>query len=201
MVENIPKPRTALSGLPEPLFFWVCSAGSAQTTKRAIMTDKGKRMCIYPGSFDPVTNGHINLIERAMNIFDTVIVAIANNPDKKPLFSVEERTEMLEKSIGHYPGVKIDSFAGLLVDYAKNKGVYVILRGMRAVSDFEYEYEMTFMNRKLDRGIETIFMMTGLRWFFVHSKGIKAAAKAGACVRGLVPDIVCERLEQKLGKP
>jgi len=155
-------------------------------------------MCIYPGSFDPITNGHMNLIERALNIFDNVIVAVANNPDKNPLFSVKERQELIRLSIANNPSVIVDSFEGLLVDYARKKGVHVVLRGMRAVSDFEYEFQMTFMNRKLDREIETIFMTTGLRWLFVNSNVIKSAVKAGACVRGLVPDVVADRLEQKI---
>lgn len=140
----------------------------------------------------------MNLIERALHIFDTVIVAIAHNPDKRPLFSVDERLEMIRHAVKHNPRVVVDSFEGLLVDYAHRRGVKVVLRGMRAMSDFEYEFQMTFMNRKLDREIETIFMMTGLRWFYVNSQMIKSAAKAGACVQGLVPDIVCEKLAQKL---
>jgi len=154
--------------------------------------------CIYPGTFDPLTNGHLDLIERALHIFDRIIVAIAVNPDKTPLFSVEERLEMIRVSVGDNPRVSTDSFKGLLVDYARTQGVHTVLRGMRAVSDFEYEYEMTFMNRKLDREIDTIFMLTGLRWLFVHSNTIKAAVKAGADVSGMVPDIVARKLLEKL---
>jgi pantetheine-phosphate adenylyltransferase len=157
-----------------------------------------KGICIYPGSFDPVTNGHINLIERSLHIFDKTIVAIANNPDKNSLFSVNERKEMIEIALENNKRVIVDSFNGLLVNYAKKMDIHTVLRGMRAASDFEYEFEMTFMNRKLDRDMETIFMMTGLRWFFVHSSGIKAAVKAGADVTGLVPDIVCKKLTEKL---
>lgn len=164
------------------------------------MEGKKASMCIYPGSFDPITNGHIDLIERALRIFDKVIVAVANNPDKTVVFSSEERKEMIRIALDNNPRVVIDSFEGLLVDYARSVGVNVVLRGMRAMSDFEYEYEMTFMNRKLDRNIETIFMMTGLRWIFVHSQVVKSAAKAGASVRGLAPDIVCEKLEEKFRK-
>jgi len=162
------------------------------------MSTPRKHVCIYPGTFDPLTNGHLDLIERALHIFDHVIVAIAVNPDKNPLFTVEERLDILRACIGDNPRVTIDAFEGLLVDYARNQGVHTVLRGMRAVSDFEYEYEMTFMNRKLDREIDTIFMMTGLRWLFVHSKSVKAAAKAGACVSGMVPDIVVRKLAKKL---
>lgn len=153
--------------------------------------------CIYPGSFDPITNGHMDIIERGLHIFETIIVTIANNPDKNPLFTVEERKELIRLAVDNNPRVIVDSFDGLLVDYARAKGINVILRGMRAMSDFEYEFQMTFMNRKLDRDLETIFMMTGLRWFFVNSKIIKSAVKAGASVHGLVPDIVCEKLEEK----
>jgi pantetheine-phosphate adenylyltransferase len=157
-----------------------------------------KHACIYPGTFDPLTNGHLDLIERALHIFDRVHVVIAVNPDKIPLFSVEERLEMIRTSVGDNPRVVTDSFEGLLVDYARAQGIHTVLRGMRAVSDFEYEYEMTFMNRKLDREIDTIFMLTGLRWLFVHSKTIKAAVKAGADVSGMVPDIVARKLHDKL---
>ncbi len=175
----------------------VFEQSAEQFTKGSGMPEKKASICIYPGSFDPLTNGHMNLIERALHIFDKVIVAVAINPDKNPLFSAEERKEMIQIATENNPRIIVDSFEGLLVEYARRKGVHVILRGMRAISDFEYEYEMTFMNRKLDREIETIFMMTGLRWVFVHSKGIKAAVKAGASVAGLAPDIVCERLKQK----
>ncbi|MBM4310668.1 MAG: pantetheine-phosphate adenylyltransferase [Deltaproteobacteria bacterium] len=162
------------------------------------MSDPGRHICIYPGTFDPLTNGHLDLIERALHIFDRVIVAIAVNPDKKPLFTVAERLDMIRAAVGDNPRVTTDSFEGLLVDYARAQGVHTVLRGMRAVSDFEYEYEMTFMNRKLDREIDTIFMLTGLRWLFVHSKTIKAAVKAGADVTGMVPDIVARKLREKL---
>lgn len=162
------------------------------------MSAPGNHVCIYPGTFDPLTNGHLDLINRALHIFDRVIVAIAVNPEKKPLFTVDERLEMISAAVANNPRVITDSFEGLLVEYARNKGVHTVLRGMRAVSDFEYEYEMTFMNRKLDREIDTIFMMTGLRWLFVHSKTIKAAVKAGADVTGMVPDIVARRLSEKL---
>lgn len=153
---------------------------------------------IYPGSFDPITNGHLDLIERALHIFDEVIVAVANNPEKNALFTVQDRRDMIRRSVGDNPRVIVDSFDGLLVEYARAKEVTVVLRGMRAMSDFEYEYEMTFMNRKLDRNLETIFMMTGMRWIFVHSTVIKSAVRAGADISGLVPDVVLEMLEKKI---
>jgi len=162
------------------------------------MSAPEKHVCIYPGTFDPLTNGHLDLINRALHIFDRVIVTIAVNPEKNPLFTVEERLEMIQAAVENNPRVITDSFEGLLVDYARAKGVHTVLRGMRAVSDFEYEYEMTFMNRKLDREIDTIFMMTGLRWLFVHSKTIKAAVMAGADISGMVPEIVVRKLKEKL---
>lgn len=162
----------------------------------AMSKNSGK--IVYPGSFDPITNGHLDLIERSLHIFDSVIVGVANNPDKNPMFTVEERKEMIRAAVNYNDRVIVDQIDGLLVDYCRKVGVHVVMRGMRALSDFEYEFQMTFMNRKLDREIETIFMMTGLRWFFVNSNIIKSAVKAGACVEGLVPDIVCEKLQEKL---
>ncbi len=154
-------------------------------------------IAVYPGSFDPITNGHINLIERALRIFDKLIVAVAMNVAKTPLFTLEERCEMIREATKNHPGVIVDSFDGLLVDYVETKGIRVILRGLRAISDFEYEFQMTFMNRKLNRDVETIFMMTGLRWFFVNSTVIKEVAIAGGSVKGLVPDVVWEKLKEK----
>ncbi len=165
------------------------------------MKDNNESYCIYPGSFDPITNGHVNLIERGLHIFDKIIVAIANNLSKEPMFTVEERKEMIRLAFANNPEshrIIVDSFDGLLVDYCRSKGVHVVLRGLRATSDFEYEFQMTFMNRKLDRTIDTIFMMTGMQWFFVNSSVIKQAVMSGACVSGLVPDIVCERLQEKM---
>ncbi len=165
------------------------------------MKNNNESICIYPGSFDPITNGHINLIERGLHIFDKIIVSVAINPEKKSMFTVEERKEMIRQSLINNPNnhrIIVDSFNGLLVEYAKSRGVHVVLRGLRAMSDFEYEFQMTFMNRKLDRSIDTIFMMTGLQWFFVNSSIIKQAALSGACVSGLVPDIVCEKLQEKI---
>ena len=162
------------------------------------MDENKPSRCIYPGSFDPVTNGHINLVERALHIFDNVIIAVANNPDKDPLFTTEEKKEMIQIAVDNNPRVIVDSFDGLLVEYARRRGVHVVLRGLRAMSDFEYEFQMTFMNRKLAREIDTIFMMTGLRWFYVNSNIIKSAVKSGASVEGLVPDIVLKRLDEKI---
>ena len=155
------------------------------------------KMAIYPGSFDPITNGHINIIERSLLIFDKLIVAVAVNASKNPLFTLDERVAMIQEATKNNPNVIIDSFEGLLADYVAEKEINVIVRGLRALSDFEYEFQMTFMNRKLNRHVETIFMMTGLRWFYVNSRIIKEVAVAGGSVKGLVPDVVCERLREK----
>lgn len=155
------------------------------------------KVAIYPGSFDPITNGHINIIERSLLVFDKLIVAVAVNASKNPLFTLEERVEMIKEATRNQRHVVIDSFEGLLADYVAERDVHVIIRGLRALSDFEYEFQMTFMNRKLNRNVETIFMMTGLRWFYVNSRIIKEVAVAGGSVKGLVPDVVCERLKEK----
>lgn len=156
------------------------------------------KVAIYPGSFDPLTNGHIDIIERGLKIFDKVIVAILNNPAKKALFSVEERIELIEKSLEKIPNIEVDSFDGLLVDYAIHKNANAILRGMRAVSDFENEFQMAMMNRRLNREVQTVFLMTGLRWIFTSSSGIKEVASFGGDVTGMVPALVNQKLQDKL---
>jgi pantetheine-phosphate adenylyltransferase len=156
-----------------------------------------ERVVVYPGSFDPITNGHINLIERALHICDRVIVAVAKNLAKVALFTPEERVEMIRISLADNPRVTVESFEGLLVDYLTSKNANVILRGLRQLSDFDYEFQMTFMNRRLKRDVETIFMMTGYKWFYVNSRIIKEVVFAGGSVRGLVPEIVCKKLEEK----
>jgi pantetheine-phosphate adenylyltransferase len=155
------------------------------------------KIAIYPGSFDPITNGHLNLIERGLQIFDQLIVAVAKNYVKTSLFTPEERVEMIKIALQDNPRVTVESFEGLLVDYLSSKNVNIILRGLRQVSDFDYEFQMTFMNRKLKRDVETIFMMTGYKWFYVNSRIIKEVVFAGGSVKGLVPEIVCKRLEEK----
>jgi pantetheine-phosphate adenylyltransferase len=158
-----------------------------------------QRIAIYPGSFDPVTNGHIDIIERGLKLFDRIIVAILHNPSKKALFSVEERRELLELTLKKFPNLEIDTFDGLLVDYAAKRQAHAILRGMRAVSDFEYEFQLALMNRRLNREIQTVFLMTGLRWIFTSSSIIKEAAGFGGNINGMVPPIVCEKLKEKFG--
>ncbi|MBF0224362.1 MAG: pantetheine-phosphate adenylyltransferase [Desulfobacterales bacterium] len=155
------------------------------------------KIAIYPGSFDPITNGHVDIIERSLKIFDKLIIAILHNPNKTSLFSVEERIEMIKQVIEKYPNVEVDAYYGLVVDYAHLKGACSILRGMRAVSDFEYEFQMALMNRRLNRDVQTFFMMTGLRWIFTSSSIIKEAAKFGGDISSMVPDIVNEKLREK----
>ena len=160
-----------------------------------------RRVAIYPGSFDPVTNGHLDILGRGLKLFDKVIVAILHNTEKKSLFSVEERMEMRETSIKKFSNVEIDTFDGLLVDYAKKRNAHAILRGMRAVSDFEYEFQLALMNRRLRRDVQTVFLMTGLRWIFTSSSIIKEAARFGGNINGMVPSIVKQKLKEKFGPP
>jgi pantetheine-phosphate adenylyltransferase len=156
-----------------------------------------EKIAVYPGSFDPITNGHVNLIERALEVFDKLVVAVAHNPNKSALFSVEQRLEMIQVALKKDPRVAVASFEGLLVDFVEKQGARVIVRGLRALSDFEYEFQMTLMNRKLNRKVDTIFLMTGYKWFYTSSRIIKEAASLGGSVRGLVPDIVHQRLKEK----
>ena len=156
-----------------------------------------QRIAIYPGSFDPVTNGHLDIVERGLKIFDKIIVTILHNPAKEVLFSVDERIEMLKTCLNKNKGVEIDSYNGLLVDFAAQKKAHAILRGMRAVSDFEYEFQLALMNRRLNREIQTIFLMTGLRWIFTSSSIIKEAAQFGGNINGMVPPAVLKKLKEK----
>lgn len=159
-----------------------------------------QKIAIYPGTFDPITNGHLDLIKRALQFFDKIIVAIGENPAKKPLFSVEERIYMVEealKEVGLKEKVEVESFSGLLVDFAKKKGAVVIIRGLRAVSDFEYEMQLALMNRKLSNSIDTIFLMPSLRYIFLSSSIIKEAARFGGKVDDFVPQIVAQKLKEK----
>jgi len=156
-----------------------------------------RRIAIYPGSFDPITNGHLDIVERGLSIFDKIIVAILLNPSKESFFSVEERMEMLQISMKKFTNVEFDTFDGLLVDYAHKQKAHAILRGMRAVSDFEYEFQLALMNRRLRREIQTVFLMTGLRWIFTSSSIIKEAAQFGGDIKDMVPPIVNKKLQKK----
>lgn len=161
---------------------------------------KGTKIAVYPGSFDPITNGHCDLVWRGLKLFDGIIVAIARNGSKGPLFTVEERLEMLRETFKDVPNVEVDSFDGLLVDYVVHRGADTILRGLRAVSDFEYEFQLGLMNRKLNKNVQTVFLMTGLRWIFISSSIIKEAARFGGNTQDMVPDIVYEKLKERFGK-
>ncbi len=158
------------------------------------------RIAIYPGSFDPLTNGHMDVIQRALEIFDEVIVAILRNPTKKYLFSIEERLEMMQQSFNGNEALKVDAFDGLLVDYARMKHAVAIIRGMRAISDFENEFQMALMNRKLHKDVQSVFLMTGFRWIFTSSSIIKEAAQFGADVSDMVPEPVRIKLLEKFPK-
>ncbi|MBP1745874.1 MAG: coaD [Deltaproteobacteria bacterium] len=156
-----------------------------------------KRLAVYPGSFDPITNGHLDILTRGLELFDTVIVAIAHNIEKKALFTVEERKDLIRRSVKDNVKVKVDSFEGLLVDYVKKVDAKTVIRGLRAMSDFEYEFQMASMNRELNREMDTIFMMTSKDYFFISSRTIKEVASFSGCVAGLVPDVVEKKLKEK----
>ena len=155
------------------------------------------KVAIYPGSFDPVTNGHIDIVERGLKLFDKIIVSILHNPKKEYLFPLEERLEMLKDCLKKFKGVEIDSFDGLLVEYAASRKAHAILRGLRAMSDFEYEFQMALMNRRLNREVQTVFLMTGLRWIFTSSSIIKEAIQFGGNIDGMVPKLVQKKLKRK----
>lgn len=156
-------------------------------------------LAIYPGSFDPITNGHVELIFRGLEVFERLVVAVAHNPRKAPLFSTEERVEMIRGALPARPGLEVDSFEGLLIDYARRRNAHVILRGLRAVADFEYEFQMANVNKKLAPGLETLFMMTGEGYFFLSSQSVREVATFGGPLADLVPDNVARSLRRKLG--
>ncbi len=153
---------------------------------------------IYPGSFDPLTNGHLDLIQRGSEIFDELIVAVLRNPEKAPLFSVEERCEMLRAMVSRWSNVRVDVFDGLLVEYAKRTGARAVLRGIRAISDYEYELQMALMNRKLDPRLETVFMMPAEAYSYISSRLVKEIAHLGGSVHTMVPELVEQKLKAKL---
>ena len=157
-----------------------------------------KRIAIYPGSFDPLTNGHLDVIQRAAKLFDRVIVAVAENEGKRPLFTLAERLALVKKSVMHLPAVQTDSFAGLLVEYVAERKAGAIVRGLRAVSDFEFEFQLALMNRKLDENIETIFMMPKDTYTFLSSRIVKEIARLGGDVSPFVPAHVQAALKRKL---
>jgi pantetheine-phosphate adenylyltransferase len=155
-----------------------------------------KRKAVYPGTFDPLTNSHVDLIERSTKIFDEIIVAVTNNPAKSPVFSIDERLAFVEDAVGKFGNVRVDSFDGLLVDYVVRVGGLAIIRGLRAVSDFEYELQMALMNRRLS-GVETVFLTPPDEYSFLSSTMVKEVASFGGPVKGLVPRKVAEALRRK----
>ena len=163
--------------------------------------DREPNVAIYPGTFDPLTSGHVSLIRRGCEIFDTVVVAVANDTPKTPLFTIEERVSMAAEVFAGNPKVQVEPFSGLLVDYVDRRGAKVILRGLRAVSDFEYEFQLALMNRKMKRHIQTLFLMTDYQWLYISSTIVKAAAQLGGDIKDLVPDTIYSRLREKFGYP
>jgi pantetheine-phosphate adenylyltransferase len=159
-----------------------------------------KRTAIYPGSFDPLTHGHIAIIQRGLKVFDRLIVAVANNPQKKPLFTAEERKRLISEAIGSDSRVEVDSFDTLLVEYVRKKGVHTVLRGLRAVSDFEFEFQIANMNKHLDPDLETVFVMTGADYFFVSASLVREVATFGGDVSAFVPPNVLAALRKKLSR-
>ena len=158
-----------------------------------------KILAVYPGSFDPVTNGHLDIIMRGSRLFDEIVVAILRNPEKKAMFSLRERERVLARATAGIANVKVDSFEGLLVDYARKRGARVIVRGLRALSDFEYEYQMALMNRRLDSEIETVFMMPNEAYSYLSSRLVKEVVGLGGSVSGLVPPDVERQLGMRIG--
>jgi pantetheine-phosphate adenylyltransferase len=154
-------------------------------------------VAIYPGSFDPLTNGHVDIIHRGSRLFDRIVVAVLVNIEKAPLFTVPERVEIARETFRGWPNVEVDTFDGLLVDYARRKGASVIVRGLRAISDFEFEMQMALMNRRLNGDVETVFMMPAEPYTYVSSRLVKEVVALGGSVSGLVPEMVEERLRQK----
>lgn len=158
------------------------------------------RKVVYPGSFDPVTNGHLDVVQRAVKLFDRVIVAVAENDSKRPLFTLAERKQLVARSVAHLPNVRVDTFPGLLVNYVERQSACAIIRGLRAVSDFEFEFQLALMNRKLNERVETIFMMPKDTYTFLSSRMVKEIARLGGDVHSFVPSHVQRALMRKLAK-
>lgn len=156
------------------------------------------RVCVYPGSFDPITNGHLDIIERASKIFDKLVVAVVVNPSKKPAFTLEERVELIKDCVRENPCIEVDSFSGLLIDYMKQKGANIVIKGLRVVTDFEYEFQMALLNKNLNPCIETIFMMTNNKFSYLSSSMIKEVARLGANIHEFVPEVIKHKILDKL---
>lgn len=197
-------PRHPAPGLPQPAATHKIIGNVCAVTERPLAHNlqlaRGplkQIIAVYPGSFDPVTNGHLDLIERGSKMFHQLIVGILRNREKQPLFSVAERRKMLEEMVQPFKNVRVDTFDGMMVDYAMSVHATAVLRGIRAISDYEYEFQMAMMNRKLQPALETIFMMPSVRYSFLSSRLVREIAQAGGSLKELVPDIVEERLRQK----
>lgn len=162
------------------------------------MAQRIERAAVYPGTFDPFTNGHLSIVRRGLEVFDRVVVAVAMDSGKNPLFSLEERVEMIRETFRGQHRVEVEGFSGLLVDYVPGKGANTILRGLRAVSDFEYEFQMALMNRKIKPSIHTVFMMTDYRWLYISSTIIKDVARLGGSIEGLVPENILHRVRRRM---
>jgi len=157
-------------------------------------------VAVYPGSFDPITNGHVDIIERSAEVFDRVVVLVAVNRDKRTLFDLEERMELIRRVFEHHPRVEVDSFRGLLVEYMRSHGYRVVVRGLRAVSDFEYEFQMALMNRKIYPQLETFFLAARENYSYVSSRILKEVFELGGCIQDLAPAVVIEALREKFGR-
>lgn len=158
------------------------------------------KLAIYPGTFDPVTNGHLDIVERAAMLFDQVVVAVTTNSAKNPMFSVAERLEMFREVTQHFTNVRVESFSGLLVEYAAGRGASVLIRGLRAISDFEYESQMALINRKISHGMDTVFLTANEKYTYLNSTIVKEVARFGGDVTCFVPAVVNERIRQKLAQ-
>ncbi len=161
------------------------------------MAKSGMRTVVYPGTFDPITNGHLDVITRALNLFDKVIVAVAENPDKVPLFTVEERLELIREAVKELSNIELDHFSGLAVNYARDKGACAIIRGLRAISDFEIEFQMALMNRHMDQNVATVFLMPHDRYTHLNSSIIREIAGMGGDISDFVPPVVEKALNEK----
>jgi pantetheine-phosphate adenylyltransferase len=162
------------------------------------MAPKVEHTAIYPGTFDPFTNGHLSIVRRGLEVFDRVVVAVAKDSGKTPLFTLEERVNMISETFHGQPRVEVESFSGLLVEYAAQRNANTILRGLRAVSDFEYEFQMALMNRKIKPSIHTVFMMTDYRWLYISSTIIKDVARLGGSIEGLVPGNILRHVQKRM---